>query len=80
MFDQLQQSAKSIQVGDIYYHSKKPDKSYKVLNLAITEANDEICVIYQAQFGSNLIFVRLLESWLSKVEWNGKTEKRFTLV
>jgi hypothetical protein len=44
----LQQAAKKVQVGGVYFHYKNPDKAYKVLNLAVTEADDEVCVIYQA--------------------------------
>lgn len=42
------------------------------------EADDSICVIYEAQYRDNIVFVRPLKSWLEKVEWNNKKVDRFT--
>jgi hypothetical protein len=72
-------AAQNIQVGGLYYHYKNPNDLYKVLNLAVTEWDDEVCVIYEAQYGERITFVRPLSSWLEKVEWNGKIVDRFTL-
>lgn len=75
---ELKQASKKVKVGGYYYHYKKPNEPYEVLNLAVTEWDDNICVIYQAQYGGKLIFVRPLDSWLEKAEWQGKTVDRFT--
>jgi hypothetical protein len=77
---ELAQAAKQVKAGSIYYHYKNPNQNYRVINLAITEADDTICVIYRAQYGERLIFVRPLDSWLSKVKWNNETVNRFTLL
>jgi len=76
---ELEEASKQVQVNGLYYHYKNPDLKYKAINLAITEADDEVCVIYQAQYGAKLIFVRPLASWLEKVEWENKKLDRFTL-
>lgn len=76
----LEQAAKLVKVGGQYLHYKNPDKAYKVIGLAIMEADETVCVIYHAQYGEKLIFVRPLTSWLDKVDWQGKTENRFTLL
>lgn len=76
----LYSAAKQVTVGAEYYHYKNPDKTYQVIDLAIMEADESICVIYQARYGEKLIFVRPLSSWLKKVDWQGKTVKRFTLI
>lgn len=39
-----------------------------------------ICVIYEAQYGEKLAFVRPLKSWLQKVEWQGQIIDRLTLL
>lgn len=75
---ELDEAAKKVKVGGYYYHYKKPSDAYEVINLAVTEWDDKICVIYQAQYGDGLIFVRPLDSWLEKAEWQDKTVKRFT--
>lgn len=72
-------AAQHVKVGRLYHHYKNPNDLYKVINLAVTEWNDEACVIYEAQYGEKIIFVRPLGSWLEKVEWNGKIVDRFTL-
>jgi hypothetical protein len=80
LVDEITLASKLVKVGENYRHYKQPDNLYKVLNLAITEADDSLCVIYQACYGEELIFVRPLESWLETVKWNGKLVKRFSLV
>lgn len=77
---ELRSAAKKIAVGGIYVHYKNPQQTYKVLHIAITERDDKICVIYQAQYNESLIFVRPLSSWLGKVERQGKTVDRFSKV
>ncbi len=75
------ESAKSqVDVGGLYTHYKSSDKLYKVTQIAILEATDELCVIYQAQYDEKLSFVRPLASWLETVNWQGKTIPRFTKI
>lgn len=76
--NELNTAKENVIVGGIYYHYKNPSDNYKVLNVAITEWDDKVCVIYEAQYGEKLIFVRPLESWLDQVEWQGKLVQRFT--
>ena len=69
-----------ISVGTTYWHYKGRDKTYKVVGLGFTEAENELCVIYQAQYGERIIFLRPLKIWLEQVEWEGKTVPRFTKI
>lgn len=72
---------KKVEIGADYYHYKDQNRTYKVLNIAVTEDDDQLSVIYQAQYGKNIIFVRPLKSWLSQVVWQGNSkQKRFTKV
>lgn len=63
-----------------YAHYKNPTKTYTVLQLAIIEATNEPCVIYQANYGKRLVFMRPISNWLAPAEWQGKTVQRFTLI
>jgi hypothetical protein len=75
------EDAKSkITVNAKYQHYKSADKIYEVIGLGFLEANDELCVIYQAQYGERLTFLRPLTIWLEQVEWEGKTVPRFTKI
>ncbi len=73
----LTDAAKKVKVGGCYTHYKNPDDVYKVVGLAITEQDDTVCVIYEAQYGEKLVFVRPLDSWLEKVAWHDGLVDRF---
>jgi len=76
----LDKTGKKITIGGIYSHYKNPQNTYKVLNLAIQEATEKVCVIYQAQYGRKLIWVRDLDNWLESVELDNKIVPRFTKI
>jgi len=76
----LDQALKQVAVGGLYRHFKHPQKTYKVLSLAITEADDAVCVVYQAQHGEHFVFVRPLKSWLQRVKWNNQVVDRFSRI
>lgn len=67
-------------IGGKYVHYKNPDKTYTVTNIAITESDDQLCVIYRADYDPELIFVRPLDNWLENVEYHGKDLPRFRIV
>lgn len=78
---QLTVAATLVTVGAIYRHYKYPDRKYKVIMLAVQEATEKICVIYQDVAHDNSpAFVRDLDSWLEIVEWKGEIVPRFTLI
>ncbi len=74
---EIEEAKRKITIGAEYWHYKNRDKVYKVTGLGFLEASDELCVIYQAQYGKKLTFVRPLSVWLENVEWEGKTVPRF---
>ena len=76
----MEKAAQRVTAGSMYAHYKHPDQRYKVMGLVILEATDEPGVIYQAQYGNNISFVRPLASWLETVLHNGKHVARFTKV
>ncbi len=80
LHQELEEASKKVVVGGVYSHYKYPENTYKVIHLACIESSDEICVIYQATYDSELIFVRPLSSWLEIVEWKDGKIERFKLV
>lgn len=79
LIELLQSAATQVEVGGTFAHYKNPAKTYTVLQLAIIEATNEPCVIYQANYGKKLVFMRPISNWLAPAEWQGKTVQRFTL-
>lgn len=69
-----------ITIGADYWHHKDPNKRYRVIDLGFLESNDQIHVIYQAQYGGGIVFLRPVDSWLQEVEWEGETMPRFVQV
>jgi hypothetical protein len=77
---QIKAAATQVQVGGRYMHYKDFTKTYVVSGLSVLEADDSIAVVYEADYGEKLSFVRPLASWLSRAEHEGKTVSRFTLI
>ena len=77
---EIEAAKTKVTIGAEYWHYKGRDKVYKVIGLGFLEANDELCVIYQAQYGKKLTFLRPLDIWQELVEWEGKTVPRFTKI
>ncbi|HEX4662074.1 MAG TPA: DUF1653 domain-containing protein [Candidatus Saccharimonadales bacterium] len=75
---ELADAETKVTVGAMYKHYKKGD-IYSVNGLGILEASNEVAVIYQAQYGENLVFIRPLSNWLEKVEKDGAAQPRFQL-
>lgn len=80
LVQEIEAAKTKITIGATYWHYKSRDKIYKVIDLGFLEATDELCVIYQAQYGEKLTFIRPLIIWLEQVEWEGHTVPRFTQV
>jgi hypothetical protein len=74
----IDQAKNKIKINASYRHYKNTNNSYKVIDFVIIEAKDQIGVLYQAQYGKKLTFVRPVTSWLEKVEQNGQLIPRFS--
>jgi len=77
---EIEYAKNKVTVGATYWHYKGRDKVYEVIGLGFLEATDELCVIYQAQYGERLTFLRPLAIWLENVEWEGGTLPRFNKI
>ncbi len=78
--EQIKDATSVITIGALYWHYKGRDKIYQVTGLGFLEATDELCVIYQAQYGEKLIFLRPLTNWLEQVDREGEFIPRFTKI
>lgn len=77
---EIETAKAKVTIGAQYYHYKGRGKVYEISGLGFIEATNELCVIYQAQYGERLTFLRPLSVWLEKVEWEGRTVPRFTRI
>jgi len=77
---ELNEAKQKVVEGGTYVHYKHPAKTYKIVQVAVLEATDEVAVVYRAQYGEGFTFVRTLREWLELVDWEGKTVSRFTHV
>ena len=64
--------------GARYAHYKHPEKAYTVTGFAIREDSQEVCVVYQAEYGEQIPFIRTLESFVGSVEAGGVSIPRFS--
>lgn len=69
-----------VEVGAIYHHYRDPKLKYKVIDIAIQEATEKICVVYKALYGDGIVWVRNLDSWLEPVLQDEKLVPRFKKV
>lgn len=72
------EAEKHVAVGARYQHYK--GNLYVVLHVALLEATNEPCVVYQMEYGARAIFIRPLDDWLATVALDGKRMQRFTKV
>jgi len=76
--EKLATAREQIQVGAQYNHYK--DRLYTVIAVALNEESLEPCVIYQAEYGEKLTWIRPVSDWLKDVEWQGRITPRFTKI
>ena len=75
---ELNNARKLIKIGEYYQHSKTK-QNYIVKDLVIIEETEEIGVVYQAEYGEKLIWVRTVENFTELVEINGEKMQRFKM-
>jgi hypothetical protein len=78
LLKEIAEVAKDIEVGATYRHYK--GQEYKVLTLAFNESDMEVTVVYQAQYGDKLTFLRPAKAWQETIEVDGRTVPRFVKV
>ena len=74
---ELEKAKKKIKIDGIYRHYKNAEHRYKVRNIAISENDMKLVVVYEALYGDGFVWVRTLENWLEKVKIGDKFVYRF---
>ena len=70
-----------MKVGDKYFHYKNKKHFYKIIAVGFIEETEKPCVVYQAERGEKIVWVRTAKEFFSKVELpNGSKVDRFTKV
>lgn len=78
LLSRLNNAKTLVNIGKLYYHYRTPDVYYLVLDIVINESDEQPAIVYQAQYGDNITWIRSVDKWLDYVEHNNKTVKRFT--
>lgn len=73
----VQSVERVIQVGARYRHYKNREAVYTVLYIGVSTVSEDLEVVYRAEYGPKLIFVRPVSEWNEYVEWQGKQVPRF---
>lgn len=69
--------SKVIPLWSLWFHYKNSEKRYRIVDLVIDEASDEVSVVYQGVGGIEIKFVRLAKIFLEKVMIDGEEVGRF---
>lgn len=76
----LEDARQQVMIGGHYAHYRHPDQYYTILHVALLEDSQEPCIVYQAGFASQTIWVRPLADFLATVITNGKPTPRFSRI
>ncbi len=74
---ELEHALTQVEIGAKYRHYKATHKIYTVQDLAFQEEDNQLCVIYKADYEERLTYIRPFNSWIAMVEWEGETVPRF---
>lgn len=74
----LEDARARVPVGARYSHFKHPEREYVIRDHALHEASESPLVIYEACYGSGLVFARPLSNFLEDVEHAGGRTPRFS--
>lgn len=67
MHHEVHDAAEHIDVGAYYEHYKN-HQVYRVLGLGFIEATDELAVVYQADYGDRIMFIRPFTDFIAEVD------------
>jgi len=73
----LDEAEALVEKGARYAHYKHPELLYIAVGFAIREDSQEVCVIYRAEYGEQIPFIRTLASFVGSVEVDGASVPRF---
>lgn len=64
--------------GARYAHYKHPERTYRVVTISLIEETLEPAVVYEAEYGERLSFIRPLSNFLEIVTFEGEPVPRFS--
>lgn len=76
--EELERASDLVVVGARYAHYKHPENAYTVVAVGLMEADEKPAVVYKAESGEGIVFIRPLSSWLETVDDDGVQKPRFT--
>ncbi|MFW5719898.1 MAG: DUF1653 domain-containing protein [Candidatus Dojkabacteria bacterium] len=75
---QLLKAGQVVYVGERYVHYKNPQKTYIVRAIGLDEQSETVSIVYQAEYGKKLTWIRPLDNFLEAVhDQDGKKVPRF---
>lgn len=77
----LKKLKSKVNVGDKFSHYKHPESLYIIIALGFIEATETPCVVYQAEYGDQITWVRTEDEFFAKVTLeDGRVVDRFTKI
>lgn len=81
LLKELEKLNSKVKVGDKFSHYKHPESFYKIVAVGLIESSETPCLVYQAEYGDKLIWVRTEDEFFAKVTLdNGGVVDRFSKV
>jgi hypothetical protein len=77
----LENLKSKVKVGDKFFHYKHHDQYYQIVAIGFIEATEEPAVVYQAEYGDKITWIRTESEFFAKVTLeDGTIVDRFTKV
>jgi hypothetical protein len=76
--DCLKNAEDAVPPGSRYAHYKDRARTYRVVTIALIESTLEPAVVYEAEYGDCLSFIRPLTNFLETVSFEGNAVPRFS--
>ena len=81
LLSELNRLKLKVKVGDKFFHYKHSDQFYHILAIGFIEDTEIPCVVYEAEYGDKITWVRTESEFFAKVTLEDGTEvDRFTKV
>ncbi len=78
--EKISEAREQVEVGAKYYHFKNPNDLYVIEQIGILEATEEVCVVYRALYGKEIVWIRTLEDFTSEKETEDGKVIKFTKI
>ncbi len=76
----LRYATDAVPLGSRYAHYKHPERTYRVIAVSLIEETLLPAVVYEAEYGDKLSFIRPLDNFLELVDVNGTPTPRFSRI